>query len=228
VPNPGPGKALCEAQRTNQSKGLTCHLVAGYGTDHVGVGRCKWHGGCTPTHNEHAQVEQIKQMAVRISGSGENVTPVQAVQIVMGSLNAAWWNVHRYEELVAELPTHPEPDELIDDPSSPTGKRWQRGKPGLYGPTYHQSGIPTGEAKKHILLQMLDEERKKAFDWAAEASKQDVDAKLLHLAELQVGVFFDAIGEAMTALSLSAEQVEVFQRVIAQSLRRAQPVALTG
>lgn len=41
---------VCGAKRANKEG--TCKLVAGYGTDHLGTGRCKWHGGCStgPKH----------------------------------------------------------------------------------------------------------------------------------------------------------------------------------
>lgn len=36
---------VCGAKRTNKTG--TCKLPAGYGTNHLGTGRCKWHGGCS-------------------------------------------------------------------------------------------------------------------------------------------------------------------------------------
>lgn len=41
---------LCGAKkRTGEG---TCTRPAGWGTDHVGTGRCKLHGGCTPRHSK--------------------------------------------------------------------------------------------------------------------------------------------------------------------------------
>lgn len=61
MPAPGPGKALCGAQRPNQPKGVTCKLVAGHRTDHVGTGYCWRHGGLTPSHKTAAEREQARQ-----------------------------------------------------------------------------------------------------------------------------------------------------------------------
>lgn len=47
--NPHP-YAICGSKRANQEE--VCKLTAGYGTDHVGSGRCKWHGGSTPPGNK--------------------------------------------------------------------------------------------------------------------------------------------------------------------------------
>lgn len=35
--------------------GTDCHRPAGWGTDHVGFGRCKLHAGSTPTGKKHAE-----------------------------------------------------------------------------------------------------------------------------------------------------------------------------
>lgn len=40
--------------RTKNRQGR-CRLKAGFGTNHPGVGRCKFHGGCVPNHEVHAQ-----------------------------------------------------------------------------------------------------------------------------------------------------------------------------
>lgn len=40
---PHSGKSICGA--TAKSTGKPCELPAGFGTDHVGKGRCKYHGG---------------------------------------------------------------------------------------------------------------------------------------------------------------------------------------
>jgi hypothetical protein len=42
---------LCGAQRRS---GGTCRKPAGSGTNHLGYGACKLHGGCTPAANTYA------------------------------------------------------------------------------------------------------------------------------------------------------------------------------
>lgn len=46
--------ALCGAKKRDGS-GETCRQVAGWGTDHVGTGRCKLHGGLSPKGPESPQ-----------------------------------------------------------------------------------------------------------------------------------------------------------------------------
>ena len=52
---------LCGARKKN---GELCRKFAGEGTEHLGVGKCKYHGGNTPTHRTHAVKELAKRQAV--------------------------------------------------------------------------------------------------------------------------------------------------------------------
>ena len=51
--------AACGAKR---KKGGHCTLAAGWGTTHVGIGRCKIHGGSTPSHIKSALSGEIRQL----------------------------------------------------------------------------------------------------------------------------------------------------------------------
>src|SRR6266702_1094833 len=55
----GGGRKLCGGQ-LRQSEGA-CEKTAGWGTDHVGIGRCRLHGGNTPSHQRAAQLEQARR-----------------------------------------------------------------------------------------------------------------------------------------------------------------------
>ncbi len=57
----------------NKTKGGTCTHVAGYGTDHVGYGRCKFHGGSTPTGKTSAAREEMEDI---VRGLGHYGSPV--------------------------------------------------------------------------------------------------------------------------------------------------------
>jgi len=54
--------------------GAACKKVAGFGTDHVGRGRCKFHGGSTPNHQKSAALEEAK-----IMGEEMDVDPLDAL-----------------------------------------------------------------------------------------------------------------------------------------------------
>lgn len=73
---------LCGASKKN-NRGK-CRAFAGQGTQHLGLGRCKYHGGATPAHNRSAVVAQAKQEMVML-GAPIDVEPHQAL---MGVLRA--------------------------------------------------------------------------------------------------------------------------------------------
>ena len=50
--------ALCGAKTKT---GAPCRMFAGQGTDHVGVGRCFKHGGCSPSHRKAAAAFELQQ-----------------------------------------------------------------------------------------------------------------------------------------------------------------------
>lgn len=91
---------LCNALKKDKTR---CRMFAGAGTDHKGMGRCKWHLGNTASHRQHAvKQEAMKQMATMGVGGDLKVTPGQALQGALNlSANAmAWltWMVGRIPE----------------------------------------------------------------------------------------------------------------------------------
>jgi len=56
--HPETSKAACCGR--NRSSRTYCKNVPGFGTQHVGVGRCKRHGGCTANHNKKHRYESAR------------------------------------------------------------------------------------------------------------------------------------------------------------------------
>lgn len=83
----------------------TCTQRAGWGTDHPGVGRCRNHGGSTPTHRQHAQEQQARAQAARL-GVPVVTTGAAAVE---HALALAHGQMLVAAAVVAELPT----DQLV-------------------------------------------------------------------------------------------------------------------
>lgn len=65
----------CGAQNKRQG---VCSKPAGWGTQHVGTGRCKLHGGSLPTHQKRAELESAVQ-AVHTYGLPIETDPHQAL-----------------------------------------------------------------------------------------------------------------------------------------------------
>ena len=62
----------------NKTAGGTCQQPAGHGTQHVGEGRCKFHGGCTPSHNKAAAREIVRRGTLWY-GDSVDVSPDEAL-----------------------------------------------------------------------------------------------------------------------------------------------------
>jgi hypothetical protein len=75
---------------------------AGFGTDHKGFGRCKFHGGSTPNHMAHAVTEAVTARAVAY-GEPVTVDPMTALigEVHRTAGHIAWLSV--------ELQQHPDP-----------------------------------------------------------------------------------------------------------------------
>lgn len=82
----------CGAKKSN---GRKCRQAKGWGTEHLGVGRCKFHGGSTPAHN----VSALRSKAV-LMGAPKEINPVDAlywcIKITAGEVE---WLSDRIAEL---------------------------------------------------------------------------------------------------------------------------------
>lgn len=73
--------ALCGARKKNGEK---CRKFAGEGTEHRGVGTCKYHLGRSKQHNLHAvKVEAQAQMNTLEFGQAIDVDPAEAILAVV-------------------------------------------------------------------------------------------------------------------------------------------------
>jgi hypothetical protein len=132
--------------------GGACGKPAGWGTPFP-TGRCSLHGGATPTHVVAAEKEMARRTCERF-GVPVAIGPAEAL---LEELARSHGLVLFYESLVRQLPTHPDADAYIptDD-----GGHCERGEAGLYGRMYHGTGIPTGDARPHVLVGLYNAERK--------------------------------------------------------------------
>jgi len=71
-----PDYPTCGAKHTRD--GDPCIKPAGWGTEHAGIGRCKFHGGSTPSHVAAAR-KAMAQQSVATLGLPRDVDPQQAL-----------------------------------------------------------------------------------------------------------------------------------------------------
>lgn len=186
---------------------------------------CLSHGGgarqVRAKAKERTEMEAVREQANRL-GVPKDVDPGPAL---IGLVREAAGNVEFYRTLVAEVQIHPDKDELtVDD----EGSHWKRGAAGIYGRTYHQSGIPTGEAKPNILVTLYNDERDRLAGYCQAALRAGVDERRLQLQEQEARELMEGVVKAITAAKLTPQQAEVFRREFADHLRRAESPALTG
>lgn len=87
---------LCGA---NKKDGTKCRAFAGQGTEHKGIGRCRFHGGSTPNHNTHAINEEIKK---RAAAFGDPID-VTAPEALMSTLRATAGHVQILHSEISEM-----------------------------------------------------------------------------------------------------------------------------
>jgi hypothetical protein len=89
------GRPLCGAQRTGRSSSGpgTCRNVAGQGTDHLGIGCCKFHGGNTTNHRVAAVRTEATRRAATY-GEPIEIDPHTALllEVHRSAGHVAWLN----------------------------------------------------------------------------------------------------------------------------------------
>lgn len=90
----------------------------------------------------------------------------------------------------------------------------------IYVEMFHQTGLPTGEAKPHVLVAMYDRERDRLVAYSTAAAKLGIEERRVRLQEADARDFAKGVGEATVAAGLTDEQAEVFRQALADSLRR--------
>jgi len=89
--------ALCGAKRRN---GEPCRKYSGEGTDHFGVGRCKYHGGATRSHRKNAVELEAKRRMVKL---GEPLADARPHAVLLGLLRASAGHVSWLQSEVGGL-----------------------------------------------------------------------------------------------------------------------------
>lgn len=195
---------MCGARKRN---GRLCEAEAGKGTDHPGYGRCKHHGGCTPTQVKGAAKQEAHAHAI-VMGAPIDIDPFDAllwcVRIAAGEVS--YCNI-----MVAHL-----------QQGDTVGRRVQVKERPLSEGKDGESSLETVQEVTYTdpALHIWITTRRDALDRLARFSKLAVDAGV---AERQVAMterwgelLGRVIGGILDGLKLSAEQ----QRVAPELVRR--------
>ncbi len=193
---PATGHDSCAAKTR---AGRDCRRPAGWGTDHAGVGRCKLHGGTTPSHRRAASRELARREVRRLGlERGAEPTKVGPAEAMLRALWAAHEDLSLYQELVHQLDTAPGG---VDEDG--------RERPALYGDTFHLTGEATGEAKRHILVQLYEDAQRRCAEIAAACLRAKVAEEQIKLAQERAMFLANAMRAFATLMGHSPVLPEV-------------------
>lgn len=173
-----------------------CHRPPGWATDHVGIGRCKLHGGATPNHAVAARLEQARR-DVATYGLPREIDPAAALleEVHRTAGHVAWLG-----QKVAEL----DDGDLVWG----TTESVEKGS-GEFGGT-----DTTTAAKPNMWLVLYQQERKHLVDVSAAAIRAGVDAALVRVTEQQGALLAGAIAQILERLELSPAQQALVPSVV--------------
>jgi hypothetical protein len=161
--------------------GGSCRRPSGWGTDHVGAGRCKLHGGSSPSGRKAARRKQAER-AVVTYGLPRDVPPEQAL---LEELHRTAGHVAWLGELVAGLD-----EEGLKQYTKDKGLLWE---------------------KPSVWLELYQAERKHLASVAADCVRIGIEERHLRLAEStagQLAAVLKATVAGLLELALSAVEGE--------------------
>lgn len=184
------GRPLCGA--TKRSGGV-CTQTAGWGTSHPRVGRCKLHGGGTPTHLVAAE-KAIAAASVRKLGLPREIEPQAALleELHRSAGAVAWLDV-----VVQELG--------LEDVT------WGLVKASTDGAEY-----ATGT---NVWVRLWTEQRRHYVEVARACVSAGIAEARIQLEQDKARMVAVAVGEGLDAIGASAEVREVFTRAMLARMR---------
>lgn len=190
------------------------------------VTKCRLHGGnasqVVASVAAQVQREGAERLVAKLAIPADDQHPVETLlnqlRLTRGMVNMLTELVQGLDGTVARMEWNPDIEKLV-----PVGED------GIAGATYHQSGIPTGEAKPHVFVAMLK-------DWSAELNKLLIDCAKLGIEErrlaateqieqTQIERLFAAFNRA-AARALPTEVAEGFRQAFADELRQEEQPAI--
>lgn len=177
-----------------------CSKPAGWGTDHVGAGPCRLHGGMTPVGIKSAARTQLAQLA------GRELMDVRPMDALLMCVRIAAMEVRVFSEKIDEL----DPDELLERPSEQI----------VAGANPEKFWI-----KKQQELNIWLRAREKAMDRLVRYSKAALDAgveeRQIQLAERMGDILANTVQRIVDDLELTPEQQILFAQTAPRHLRLA-------
>lgn len=178
APNQDHESERCGGKLRGERPG-TCRRPAGAGTNHVGIGRCKLHGGATRNHNINAQ-KILVQRTANAYGIPRHIDPAD------GLIEEYWRTAGIVAGLEAKVRSIPE-DELI----------W-----GVTETTTSEDGVTRkSKAVPNIWLKLFNEERDRFAKLGVEIVRLGLEARRDEYVRAQVDTFAAIVFHPQLALT---------------------------
>ena len=201
---------MCGA--TTRSGG-SCKNKAGFGTGHVGVGRCKFHGGSTQAHIVHTLPDYANLQAQRLGLRVDDITPEEAI---LDSIRDSAANVAIYRHLVNQLSL-----EMGDEIMSMDEEGHIKITANAAIAGYTGSKTEPNKAAPHIFVSMYNDERDRLFNYAATATRIGLSERMVRIAERQGEKLVEVLEAVFTdpEAQLDAQAADRLRGVTAKHLR---------
>jgi hypothetical protein len=181
--------SYCDASK--KSGDGTCKRPAGWGTNHLGVGRCKFHGGASPNAEVAGVVQLAHREAVVMGAPIENLRPEEAL---LECIRIAGGEVRYASERIAEL----DPEEAVGAVVTTRPLKGEGGSESL-----EMRAVEEGPPALHIWIEV----RHKAMDRLVSYSKVAIAAGLeerrVRVAEAQGHLLAEAIRGILRELGVA-------------------------
>lgn len=172
----------------------TCTRPAGWGTPHAGVGRCKLHGGSTPSHIAAAKTALARADVKRL-GLPRTVEPQAALlEELHRSAGAVAWLDVVVQELGLEEIT------------------WGQVKASSDGVTSYEAGV-------NVWVRLWTEQRRHYTEVARACVSAGIAEQRIQLEQDKARMVAVAVGEGLDAIGADAGQREVFTRAMLARMR---------
>lgn len=197
--------------RAKNRTGGACSLPAGWGTDHPGHGRCRLHGGNTPSGQKFGH-RQAAEAAVATFGIGDTGTD-DPIDALLGILRHATAAAAFCEDQIAQL----EPDQLIRGTRSVRRTVTSGGEGGDYTTTVTEAGTLISP-----WLDLLARQQDRVTKVSAVLLQHGVDELALQIERQAVTDLVGVIRGILDDLHLTAEQQARVPEVVPSRLRALQ------
>jgi len=197
------GSAHCHSRRSpNQETSHTeagriraCHRPAGWGTKHVGEGRCKLHGGNSPTYAKHITAERARA-AVVTYGLPIDIDPTTAL---LEEVQRTAGHVHWLGEQVRRLSADDLVWGVVEESQTYTSDADSKGLTAA-------DSVTKRRAEPNAYLKLYREERKHLAAVSRDAIAAGVSERIVNVFK-QVGqTYIQLIDRVMEQMDLSDAQ----------------------